>query len=171
MEGGVAPPFFFFLFFLRRLHISSTIVFFQSLMMRWYKVWTFMRNKEEERYNIEYIITIKSIGCSKIVRYSPLALICILSWVSSPISQSFYLIIVLNLTLVVAFWTPSGNLSHPLPWKHFQKFTAISCNLRHSTIVFITFLNTKWSPLPYGRSPFPCTSWLCLYYMWPSTTK
>ena len=62
-----------------------------------------MRNKEVERYNIEYIITIKSIGCSKIVRYSPLVLICILSWVSSPISQSFYLIIVLNLTLVVAF--------------------------------------------------------------------
>ena len=47
-----------------------------------------MRNKEVEPYNIEY---------------SPLVLICILSWVSSPISQSFYLIIVLNLTLVVAF--------------------------------------------------------------------
>ena len=59
--------FFFFFLFLSRLHISSTIVFFQSLMMRWHKVWTFMRNKEVERYNIEYIITIKSIRCSQLL--------------------------------------------------------------------------------------------------------
>ena len=62
-----------------------------------------MRNKEVKRYNIEYAIIIKSIGCSKIVKYSPLVLIYILSRVGSPISQSLYLIIVLNLTLVVAF--------------------------------------------------------------------
>ena len=62
-----------------------------------------MRNKEVEQYNNEYTIIIKSIGCSNMVNYSPLVLICILLWVSSPISQSCYLIIVLNLTLVVAF--------------------------------------------------------------------